>query len=81
MLEPERLSDVLFFNIDGNWRIVHTGETSEFAGGKWSLVGKVLIIGDQVYNLTQLSDSFLRYDIGDQFNDDEILKFFYEKAK
>ena len=72
-LSPEQLSDVLHLNADGNW-------VSNRGSGKWSLVGKVLTIGDQVYTLTYISDSKLNYEQDDRYVSDQIIKFFYEAA-
>lgn len=80
ILDNIRLSDVLFFTADGFWHKYHFGETTSFGGGKFSLVGKTLIIGDPVYRLTFLNDLKLEYELDDPWAVDQVIKYFYEKA-
>ena len=79
-LSEIRLSDVTFFTTDGYWHIYHAGQTIEYGGGKYTLVGKILTIGDFVYRLTLLNDLKLEYELDDPWNADQIIKYFYEKT-
>ena len=77
-LSADQLSDVKFYTLDNYWHLYHAGQTTEFAGGKYTLVGKILTAGDQVYTITLLTNSKLQYEQVYKYADDQKIVSFYE---
>jgi len=77
-LSTIQLSDVKFYTLDGYVKQFHAGEATAFASFWYTLVGKTLTSGDQVYTITLLTNSKLQYEQIDRYTADTVIKSFYE---